>query len=84
MWSGSCTASVDSRCAVHAAVIHASASGCHAVVVQSAPTFRCVQTQVLAMFVDPELAAEPEVAALLDEMRSTFPSCRLDLDEFMS
>ncbi len=36
------------------------------------------------MFVDPELAAEPEVAALLDEMRSTFPSCRLDLDEFMS
>ena len=36
------------------------------------------------MEVDMELAAEPEVAALLDEVRSTFPSCQLDLAGHLS
>lgn len=32
------------------------------------------------MEVDPDTAADPDVRALLDEIRSTFPACRLDLD----
>ncbi|KAI7841784.1 hypothetical protein COHA_004649 [Chlorella ohadii] len=35
--------------------------------------------KVLAMELDPDKESAPEVEALLDEIRSTFPSCELDL-----
>ena len=35
--------------------------------------------QVLAMELDPDKESAPEVEALLDEIRSAFPSCELDL-----